>query len=156
MIVDIAGTRIDWASIDEWGDRITEEGGKLRPSTEHYGRLQDLYRSLTSSGSVAAPIGPASSAPRACSTSVAATRYRRIMASPRSCRVRRWARCSSSSATGSGRWSRAAPSHLAPKGPRLEPALLTDEALERLIHKHPERALVDRLRTEREFRANSP
>ena len=47
MIVDIAGTRIDWASIDEWCDRVTEEGGKLRPSTERYGRLHDLYRSLT-------------------------------------------------------------------------------------------------------------
>ena len=47
MIVDIAGTRIDWASIDEWCACVMEEGGKLRPSNEHYGRLQDLYRSLT-------------------------------------------------------------------------------------------------------------
>ena len=42
------------------------------------------------------------------------------------------------------------------KGPRLEPALLTDEALERLIQKHPDLALVDRLRAERELRANTP
>ena len=39
------------------------------------------------------------------------------------------------------------------KGPRLEPTRLTDEALERLIQMHPDLALVDRLRTEREFRA---
>ena len=42
------------------------------------------------------------------------------------------------------------------KGPRFEPARLTDEALERLIHKHPDLALVDRLRAERELRANTP
>ena len=47
MIVDIAGTQIDWASIGEWCARVMEEGGKLRPSSEHYGRLSDLYRSLT-------------------------------------------------------------------------------------------------------------
>ena len=68
MIVDIAGTRIDWASISEWCARVKEEGAK---------------------------------------------------------------------------------------GSRLEPALLTDEALERLIQKHPDLALVDRLRAERELRANS-
>ncbi|MGI4877614.1 MAG: hypothetical protein ACRYG4_09030 [Janthinobacterium lividum] len=41
------------------------------------------------------------------------------------------------------------------KGLGLEPALLTDEALERFFQKQPNLALVDRLRTERELRANS-
>ena len=156
MIVDIAGTRIDWASIDEWCDRVTEEGGKLRPSTEYYGRLHDLYRSLTAKrvhrstdragveraarmfdlgrrNPVPAYHGLGSVLSRAeMGTMLVELRNRqRALVSGRAFAPRA-------------------------KGPRLEPALLTDEALERLIHKHPERALVDRLRTEREFRANSP
>lgn len=43
-----------------------------------------------------------------------------------------------------------------PKGPKFDPAMLTDEALERLIQTHPELAVVDRLRNERELRAAWP
>ncbi|MGI4877618.1 MAG: hypothetical protein ACRYG4_09050 [Janthinobacterium lividum] len=43
-----------------------------------------------------------------------------------------------------------------PKGPRLNPAMLTDEALERLIQRHPDISLVDRLRAERELRSAWP
>lgn len=155
MIVDIVGTRIDWASIGEWCARVMEEGGKLRPSSEHYGRLSDLYRSLTAErvrrstdrpgieraarmfdlgrrNPVPAYHGLASVLSRAeMGTMLVELRNRqRALVSGRAFAPRA-------------------------KGPRLEPARLTDEALERLIQKHPDLALVDRLRTERELRANS-
>jgi len=47
MIVDISGTRLEWATVTHWCAIVMEEGGKLRPSSEHYGRLERLYRSLT-------------------------------------------------------------------------------------------------------------
>jgi len=156
MIVDIAGTRIDWASIGEWCDRVIEEGGMLRPSSEHYGRLQDLYRSLTVKrvrrstdhagieraarmfdlgrrNPVPAYHGLASvlSRPEMGTMLVELRNRQRALVSGRAFAPR-------------------------VKGPRLEPARLTDEALERLIQMHPDLALVDRLRTEREVRANSP
>ena len=156
MTVDIAGTRIDWASIGEWCARVMAEGGKLRPSTEHYGRLHDLCRSLTVKrvhrstdragveraarmfdlgrrNPVPAYHGLASVLSRAeMGTMLVELRNRqRALVSGRAFAPR-------------------------VKGPRLEPALLTDEALERLIQMHPDLALVDRLRTEREVRANSP
>ena len=40
-----------------------------------------------------------------------------------------------------------------PKGPRLDAARLPDAALDRLIQRHPDRDVVDRLRVERERRA---
>ena len=43
-----------------------------------------------------------------------------------------------------------------PKGPRFDPAMLTDEALERLIQTHPDLTVVDGLRRERELRAAWP
>jgi len=155
MIVDIAGTRIDWASISEWCARVEEEGGKLRPSSEHYARLSDLYRSLAVErvrrstdrpgieratrmfdlgrrNPVPAYHGLASVLSRSeMGTMLVELRNRqRALVSGRAFAPRA-------------------------KGPRLEPALLTDEALERMIQKHPGLARVDRLRTERELRANS-
>lgn len=40
-----------------------------------------------------------------------------------------------------------------PKGPRMDPARLPDEALERLIQSHPDMALVEALRAERDRRS---
>ena len=155
MTVDIAGTRIDWASIGEWCDRVMAEGGKLRPSTEHYGRLHDLCRSLTvkrvhrstdRAGVERAarmfdlgrrnPVPAYHGLVSVLSRSEMGTMLVELRNRQR--------------ALVSGR-------AFAPrvKGPRLEPALLTDEALERLIQMHPDLALVDRLRTERELRANT-
>lgn len=42
-----------------------------------------------------------------------------------------------------------------PKGPRMDPTKLPDSALERLIQSHPDLALVDRLRAERDRRMNA-
>ena len=47
MTVDISGTRLSWSSIGEWCHVVMVEGGKLRASSEHYRRLDALYRSLT-------------------------------------------------------------------------------------------------------------
>jgi hypothetical protein len=153
MIVDIAGTRIDWATIGEWCPRVMDEGGKLRASSEHYARLRDLYRSLTIErvrrstdrpgieraarmfdlgrhNPVPAHHGLASELSRAeMGTLLVELRNRhRALASGHAFMPR-------------------------PKGPRLDPAMLTDEALERLIKSHPDLTLVDRLRPERELRA---
>ena len=156
MIVDIAGTRIDWASIGEWCARVMEEGGKLRPSSEHYGRLSDLYRSLTIDRvrrSTDRPgieraarifdLGRRTPVPayHGLATVLSRSEMGTMLVELRN-RQR---------ALVSGR-------AFAPraKGPRLEPARLTDEDLERLIQMHPHLALADRLRTERELRASSP
>ncbi len=156
MIVDIAGTRIDWATIGEWCARVMEEGGKLRASSEHYGRLRELYRSLTVErvrrstdlpgiaraahmfdlgrhNAVPPYHGLASELSRAeMGTLLVELRNRhRALLSGRAFTPR-------------------------PNGPRLDPAMLTDDALERLIQSHPDLALVDRLRTERQLRAAWP
>ena len=156
MIVDIAGTRIDWASIGEWCDRVMEEGSKLRPSSEHYGRLHGLYRSLTvervrrstdRSGIERAArmfdLGRCDPVPayHGLSSVLSRAEMGTMLVELRN-RQR---------ALVSGR-------AFAPrtKGPRLEPARLADEALARLIQEHPDLALVVRLRTERELRVSSP
>jgi hypothetical protein len=47
MTVDITGTSLRWSTIAEWCHIVMVEGGKVRPSSEHYRWLGDLYRSLT-------------------------------------------------------------------------------------------------------------
>ncbi len=156
MIVDIPGTRIDWATIGEWCARVTDEGGKLRASSEHYGRLRALYRSLTVDhvrrscdrpgllraeqmfnlgrfNAIPKYHGLASELSRAeMGTMLVELRNRRIaLASGRAFLPRT-------------------------KGPRLDPAQLTDAALDRLIQTHVDLNLVDRLRAERELRAAIP
>ena len=42
MTVDISGTRLSWKSIGEWCHVVMVEGDKLRPSGEHYRRLDAL------------------------------------------------------------------------------------------------------------------
>ena len=156
MIVNIAGTRIDSATIGEWCSRVMDEGGKLRASSEHYSRLRDLYRSLTIGhvrrsfdrpgiarairmfdlerhNPVPAYHGLASELSRSeMGTLLVELRNRqRSLASGRAFMPR-------------------------PEGRRFDPARLTDEALERLIQTHPDLAVVDGLRRERELRTASP
>ncbi len=156
MIVDIDGTRLSWATISEWCAIVLDEGAKLRPSSEHYRRLADLYRSpdrdrirasrdragldqaprmfdLGRFSPIPAHHGLATVLSRAemGATLVELRNRHRALLSGRADRPRI-------------------------KGPRLNPAMLTDEALDRLIQAHPDLNLVERLRDERRERAAFP
>lgn len=153
MIVDISGTRLEWATVGEWCAIVMDEGAKLRPSGEHYRRLAELYRSLT--------IDRVRRSHDAAGLQRAADMFDRGRHSPvpafhglasvltRSemgamlveLRNRRLALT-----TGRALLPRT-------KGPRFDPAQLTDAALDRLIQSHPDIAVVERLRNERELRA---
>lgn len=153
MIVDISGTRLEWATVSQWCAVVMEEGGKLRPSSEHYGRLARLYRSLTierirASRDVAGvtraarmfDLGRHSAIPEHHGLATVFTRAEmgeRLV----ELRNRRNALIS-----GRAMFPR-------PKGPKLDPAFLTDDALNRLIQSHPDLQLVERLRSERALRS---
>jgi len=156
MIVDIPGTRIDWATIGEWCSRVMDEGGKLRASCDHYSRLRDLYRSLTiervrrssDRPGIARAIrmfdlGRHNPVPayHGLATELSRSEMGTLLVELRN-RQR-------SLASGRAFMPR-------PKGPRFDPAMLTDEALERLIQTHPDLTVVDGLRRERELRAAWP
>lgn len=153
MIVDISGTRLEWATVTQWCAVVMEEGGKLRPSSEHYDRLHKLYRSLTVErirqsrdvtglhraarmfdfgrhNPIPAHHGLATVFSRAeMGTLLVELRNRRAAL-----------------VSGSAMFPRK-------KGPRLDPARLTDGALDRLIQSHPDLTLVQRLREERALRS---
>ncbi len=152
MIVDISGTRLSWRTIDEWCHIVMIEGGKLRPSSEHYARLNALYRSLTITrirhsrdmhglqrAARLFDLGRTNPIPSFHGLTSVFTRAEMgtLLVELRNRHA----------ALKSGRadFPRA-------KGPRLDPAHLTDEALERLIQSHPDLTVVERLREERQLR----
>lgn len=156
MTVDISGTRLAWNTIDEWCKLVLEEGGKLRPSSEHYGRLQRLYRSLTAdrirhsrdaTGLLRAArmfdLGRHSPIPSFHGLATVFTRAEMgtLLVELRNRRL--------AVINGRADFPRV-------KGPRLDPGRLTDAALDRLIQSHPDLALVEQLRAERELRAAYP
>lgn len=152
MIVDISGTRLEWATITDWCVLVMDEGGKLRPSSEHYRRLRDLYRSLTVARIRSSP--DASGLDRAAimfdlgrhnpipAHHGLATVFSRAEMGAQLVELRNRRQALISGRAFLPR----------PKGPRLDPSILTDDALERLIQQHPNLALVDRPRVERELR----
>ena len=156
MIVDISGTRLEWATIGEWCALVMDEGAKLRPSSEHYRRLQALYRSLTiervrrsrdAAGLHRAAgmfdLGRHNAIPAHHGLASVLTRSE-MGAMLVELRNRRHALIN-----GRADFAR-------PKVPKLDPARLTDAALDRLIQTHPDLGLIERLRHERELRAAWP
>lgn len=152
MTVDISGTRLHWSSLGEWCFIVLVEGGKLRPSSEHYARLDALYRSLTiprirnsrdmcglARAARLFDLGRHNPIP---SFYGLATVFTRAEMGTLLVELR-----NRHAALKSGRadFPRA-------KGPRLDPSRLTDEALDRLIQTHPDLAIVERLREERQLR----
>jgi hypothetical protein len=152
MIVDISGTSLKWSTIAEWCHLAMIEGGKLRPSSDHYRRLGALYRSLTvarirSSRDIAGlatairmfDLGRHNPIP---SFHGLAAEFSRAEMGALLVELR-----NRHKALVSGRadFPRA-------KGPKLNPAMLTDAALDRLIQRHGDLALVERLREERNLR----
>lgn len=153
MIVGIERTRLKWATVTEWCALVMEEGGKLRPSNEHYRRLAELYRSLTIErvrGSTdqtglhrAAQmfdLGRHSPIPahRGLATVFTRAEMGTLLVELRNRRA--------ALISGRAMFPRA-------KGPKLDPGRLTDAALDRLIQSHPDLTLVERLRDERQLRA---
>jgi hypothetical protein len=152
MTVDIPGTSLQWATIAEWCHIVMVEGGKVRPSSEHYRRLGCIYRSLTvarirSSRDIVGlatairlfdlgrhnPLPAFHGLAREFSRAEMGTILVEL-------RNRHKALVS-----GRADFPRA-------KGPKLDPAMLTDAALDRLIQRHGDLALVGRLREERNLR----
>lgn len=153
MIVDISGTRLAWATISEWCAVVMDEGSRLHASTDNYLRLTRLYRSLTIDRI------------RASRDQVGLHRAARMFDLGRHNPVpgfytlaRVFTRAGMGTMLVELRNRRAAviSGHAMfprAKGPRLDPARLTDAALDRLIQSHPDLTLVERLRNERELRA---
>lgn len=152
MIVDISGTTLHWSTIAEWCRLALEEGGRIYPSSDHYRRLKGLYRSLTiarirSSRDIAGlasairmfDLGRHSAVPPFYGLSSVFSRAE-MGATLVELRNRRAALVS-----GRADFPRV-------KGPHLDPEMLTDAALDRLIQQHRDLAIVERLRKERNQR----
>ena len=155
MTVEIDGTRLSWGTIGEWCALVLDEGSRLNASSDNYARLTRLYRSLTvarirasrdATGLLRAAqlfdLGRNNPVPgfytllrvfgRAeMGTMLVELRNRRLAV-----------------INGRADFPRR-------KGPRLDPAWLTDAALDRLIQSHPDLRLIERLRDERELRAGN-
>ena len=153
MIVDIPGTRLAWATITEWCMTVMDEGSRLDASIDNYLRLGRLYRSLTIDRIRASrdhvglhraaqmfALGRNNPIPTFYTLTRAFTRAEMgaLLVELRNRRV--------AIISGRAMFSRI-------KGPRFDPARLTDAALDRLIQSHPDLTLVERLRNERELRA---
>lgn len=153
MIVEVDRTRLEWATVAQWCALVMEEGSKLRPSSKHYRRLSELYRSLTIDRvrrstdraglhRAAQMFDLGRHEPIPAHHGLATVFTRAEMGTLLvELRDRRAALIS-----GRATFPRA-------KGPKLDPGMLTDGALNRLIQSHPDLTLVERLRAERELRA---
>lgn len=149
----VRGTNLHYRSLREWVALVFEIGGKIKCSTAHYRRCAQLYRSLVAndlrnSFDVVAL--------RQCERLFNGARYPGDI--PQGYGLRRVLRRSDIGALlvetrnrlealGSGRAY--APR---PKGPRFDPARLPDQALDRLIQRHPDLGVVNILRAERAAR----
>ena len=151
-MVIIPGTNLAWSTVNEWVALCQTHGQIVRPCRVHYARMAALYRSLTIAHIRASHDRPG----------LAAAEQLLGQARHRSSGLFRGPERSLSRAElgallvelhnrqrmlASGRW-------LLPRarGPALDPALLPDAALDRLIQTHPDLALVERLRAERRIR----
>jgi hypothetical protein len=152
MTIDIPGTSLRWSTIAEWCHLAMVEGGKLRASSDHYQRLRALYRSLTIArirgsrdvtGLAIAirmfDLGRHNPIPafHGLASELSRAEMGAILVELRNRR--------NALISGRADFPRA-------KGPRLDPAMLTDAALDRLIQQHGDLSLVERLREERNLR----
>lgn len=151
-LVTIPNSTLAWSTIGEWVSLCYSRGSIIRAASDHYAQMNLLHRSLTVThirtshdlvGLDAARHllgnarchgtglfqGPERSLSRAEIGALLVELHNR------------------QDALRSGRW-------LMPraKGPAFDPALLPDEALDRLIQRHPDLTVVDRLRAERQAR----
>lgn len=151
-LVRIPGSTLAWSTIGEWVALCCDRGSIIRAASDHYAQMAELHRSLA-----VAHI-------RASHDHAGLAAARRLLESAR-CRgtglFRGPERSLSRGEIGellvelhnrqdalrSGRW-------LLPraKGPTFDPTLLPDEALDRMIQRHPDLTVVERLRAERRTR----
>jgi hypothetical protein len=147
----VEGTNLSWSNLAQWLDLVERVGGILRASSEHYRRVERLYRSLTLADlrteTDAAALAKAQQLfDRGRYNDVPVRGLRRVFdraeigrylveATNQLDRVR----------SGRALKPRA-------KGPRFDLTRLPDAALGRLIQSHPDLELVERLRAERRRR----
>jgi hypothetical protein len=149
----VRGTNIAYSSVREWLALVYEIGSQINPSTRHYQRCAALYGSLGADDL------------RDCRDLGALEACERLFAGARGpCDVpaghglqRELTRADIGAllvetrnriaALRSGRADRPRP-----KGPRFAPAVLPDRALDRLIQRHPDLAIVEQLRAEKRRR----
>lgn len=151
-LIEIDRTRLAWTTVSEWCALAMREGSIVRPASAHYRRLDRLYRSLTAdiirqSHDVAGIARAAWMFDHARHHEVPhfhglARTFSRSELGAMLVELR-----NRHDALVSGRW-------LLPrdKGPRFDPTRLTDEALDRLIQRHPDLRVVEQLRAERRAR----
>lgn len=150
----VPGTGVAWRGLRGWLRAVFRVGGRIEPARRHYARCDQLYRSLRADDMQACTDIDA--------LAVAEQLFRlaRHQEIPMGYGLRRVMRRADL-----GDWivrvhnrrvqlagGRAAPRE---KGPALDPARLPDAALDRLIQRHPDLAVVDRLRDERRRRTRA-
>jgi hypothetical protein len=146
-------TRLSWGTVAEWCLVATDMAQRVVPAERHYRRMERLYRSLTLDEV------------RACSDRAALRQINELF-DPHirsgggdylywpPWRVFTRAELAEYRIQAHNRLvalKRRRKPHK--KGPRFDPALMPDAVLERLIQRHPDPAVVDRLREERTRRA---
>lgn len=143
---------LTWSTIGEWAALCIARGQIVRPASDHYARMDELYRSLTMAHIRASHDAAGLAAARRL---LEAARHRGsgLFRGPERSLNRGEIGAllvelhNRQSTLASGRW-------MLPrtKGPTFDPALLPDAALDRLIQTHPDLAVVERLRAERRSR----
>lgn len=152
----VRGTNLTYATVAEWLDLVYRIGGRIQYSRAHYNRCRRLYRSLRT-GDIRANCDLR--ALEACERLF--NRARSAGDVPPGCGLQReFSRAEISvllvetrnriDALRSGRADRPRP-----KGPRFDPARIPYAAIERLIQRHSDLGVVDRLRSERTRRLAS-
>jgi hypothetical protein len=150
----VRGTDLAYASVGEWLALVYRIGGRIRCSTSHYRRCARVYRSL-----FIADIRECRDVPalEACENLFDRARgtadipcghgLQRALTRPEIGALLVETR-NRLDGLRSGRADRPRS-----KGPRFDPARIPDAALERLIQRHPDLEVVDRLRAERARRS---
>lgn len=144
--VVVRGTNLSWGTLAEWIALAETEGDRVIASRRHYRRVEALYHSLRVEDLWR------------CTDPAVLRRVSRffegrngVFHGPERCIV----------PIGLGEWRMAVHNRLValergdrrrPKGPRLDPTRLPDQALDRLIQQHRDLAVVNLLREERRRR----
>lgn len=152
----VAGTNLVWTSLADWLRLVDQVGGILRPSSRHYARCRALYYSLSIEDI------------RGCLDSVALkeavllfdrARHRREGLEHGPSREMSRAELGARLVECRNQLQRVESGRATLpriRGPRFDPALLPDTALDRLIQRHPDLGVVELLREQRRQRRQMP